>query len=351
MTRVPLLKTLALIPAVLLIAADLYPCAPAPPDGSFVYIQEESAVIVWDSANKMQHFVRRASFRSNAPDFGFLVPTPSKPDLAEVSNDAFQILETVMRPRIIEEDDRGIRLTSLIGEFFLLRRRYETAGAPPQSVRVLEFKNVAGYDAAILEADDAESLNGWLKDHGYPSSAALQKWFEPYVAMKWKITAFKVAGDRDSGTPATSTVRMSFAADRPFFPYREPESGNEETPARTLQVLMLSDARMQGSLGDGSPWAGRLRWADRISGTDESKLLQVLGLQKAGLPSGLWLSAFEDPSSPRPGHDDLFFQRSADQSAQVPPPYVIHHDARIPIPLDLLAVIAAVVVFIIRRRR
>lgn len=332
-----------------LFAPDLHPCAPAPPPGSFVSIQEESAVIVWDSAKKMEHFIRRASFRSDAPDFGFLVPTPAKPELAEVSNEAFQILGAVMRPRIVVQDDKGFRLTALIGEFFLLRKS-ETAGAPPQSVRVLEFKTVAGYEAAVLEADDAAALNGWLQEHGYPSTPALQKWFEPYVTMRWKITAFKVAGEKAAGAPATSTVRMSFPADRPFFPYREPEAQNSETQNRALQILLLSDARMHGAIGDGTAWPGRLQWADRIEPEDETRLLQALGLQNAGLASGLWLSAFDDPSTIRPGHDDLYFERAADPSPQVPPPYVIHHDARIPIPLDVLAVLAAITAWIIRRR-
>ncbi|HSP06023.1 MAG TPA: DUF2330 domain-containing protein, partial [Acidobacteriota bacterium] len=211
------------IPILLLSSPELHSCAPAPPPGTFVLIEEESAIIVWDSAKKMQHFIRRASFRSDAADFGFLVPTPAKPELAEVSNDSFQVLGEVMQPKIVQEEEHGLRLTSLIGEFLFLRRGYDTAAAP-RAVRVLEFKSVAGYDAAVLEADDAGALNGWLQEHGYPASSALQKWFEPYVALKWKITAFKVAGDKTSGAPATAAVRMSFPADRPFFPYREPEA-------------------------------------------------------------------------------------------------------------------------------
>lgn len=325
------------------------PCAPAPPQGTYVSILEESAIILWDSARKMQHFIRRASFRSDAADFGFLVPTPSKPELAEVSNDAFQVAAEIMKPRVIEVNQRGIR-PGLLLEALFFRRLYETAAAPA-AVRMLEMKQVAGYDAAVLEADDAAALTAWLQQHGYPSSPALQKWFEPYIAAKWKITAFKISGDRNAQTVGSSTVRMSFPADRPFFPYREPQSENAEQGNRALQVLLLSDARMEGVLGDGSQWPGHLQWADRIAPENQARLLRDLGLQNEKLPQGLWLNAFEDLSSPRPGHDDLFFHRASQQSKQVPPPYVISHDRRIPIPLDLLLVIGIVIAVIVVRRR
>ena len=334
----------------LLSVSTAQPCAPAPPAGTFVSILDESAIILWDSTHKMQHFIRRASFRSDAADFGFLVPTPSKPELTEVSNNAFQVAAEIMRPRVIEVNQRGVR-PGLLLEALFLRRMYETAAAP-SAVRMLEMKQVAGYDAAVLEADDATALSGWLEQHGYPSSPALQKWFEPYIAAKWKITAFRISGNKDAGTVGSSTVRMSFPADRPFFPYREPQPESAGQGSRALQVLLLSDSRMEGELGDGSAWAGHLQWADRIEPEDQARLLRDLGLQNEKLPQGLWLNAFEDLSSPRPGHDDLFFQRASQQSKQLPPPYVISHDRRIPIPLDLLLVIGiAIAVMVVRRRR
>src|SRR5437016_3719837 len=81
------------VPAALLAAACLSfrapavrACAPAPPPGVRVEIADESAIIVWDAAAKTQHFIRRASFATAAHDFGFLVPTPAQPTLAEASD-------------------------------------------------------------------------------------------------------------------------------------------------------------------------------------------------------------------------------------------------------------------------
>ncbi|MCA9610167.1 MAG: hypothetical protein KC619_31440 [Myxococcales bacterium] len=43
-------------------------------------IEGEEALIIWDASRHRQHFVRRAAFGAGE-DFGFLVPTPSRPEL------------------------------------------------------------------------------------------------------------------------------------------------------------------------------------------------------------------------------------------------------------------------------
>src|SRR5687767_12383299 len=82
------------VTAALLLSAALDPrlgqaCAPVPRAGQFIRIAEESAIIAWDEKTRTEHFIRRATFDTDAPDFGFLVPTPSEPALGEVDNSAF----------------------------------------------------------------------------------------------------------------------------------------------------------------------------------------------------------------------------------------------------------------------
>src|SRR5437764_76847 len=91
--------------ALLLLAAacclwhgDASACAPAPPRNVPVAIASETAVIVWDEKGQTQHFIRRASFATEAKDFGFLVPTPTKPTLAEADDQAFAELARITAP-------------------------------------------------------------------------------------------------------------------------------------------------------------------------------------------------------------------------------------------------------------
>ena len=63
-------------------------CAAVGRRGEVVRLASESAIIVWDAASKTQHFIRRARFETKARDFGFLVPTPTRQELAEASDRA-----------------------------------------------------------------------------------------------------------------------------------------------------------------------------------------------------------------------------------------------------------------------
>src|SRR4051812_8458581 len=69
-----------------------------------IRIAEESALIVWDPVKKIEHFIRRAAFDTKSADFGFLVPTPSQPILAEVSDRIFREMDTWILPKIVEQN-------------------------------------------------------------------------------------------------------------------------------------------------------------------------------------------------------------------------------------------------------
>ena len=65
-------------------------CAAAPVHGgNGVQIASESALIVYDSATKTEHFLRTANFDTSSSEFGFFVPTPTRPELAEAAADIF----------------------------------------------------------------------------------------------------------------------------------------------------------------------------------------------------------------------------------------------------------------------
>src|SRR5262249_32729237 len=144
------LPALALALALAAFARPAPACAPAPAPGVTVEIAEESAIIVWDAKASREHFIRRASFHTTGKDFGFLVPTPDKPELAEVPARVFHQLEAATAPEVIRQTKvGGFEPTLLCGMFFLLRSAAPTGMAP---VRVLDEQRVAGYDAVVLEA-------------------------------------------------------------------------------------------------------------------------------------------------------------------------------------------------------
>jgi len=332
-------------------------CAPAPREGEVVRIAEESAVIYWDSARRIEHFVRRARFDTTASDFGFLVPTPTLPTLAEASQELFSTLDDVIKPEVRYES-RTRLVPGISCMMFMMsasRGRGAASSAAPVAqaldpVRVLAAQTVAGYDAVVLEADNADALAQWLTTRGYANSPTLQRWLAPYVAQRWKITAFRVAKPDANrpGAPATSPVRMTFAAERPFYPYREPEDQRAGTGSgRTLRVHVLSTERMHGTIGDRGVWPGRVLYSNTPT-TLAARLGTTLG---AAIPAGTWLTTFDDRSSPRLGTDEVYFASSSDRSPVIPPAIVRTNTNEIPIPLDWVALIGFVLWVVWRRVR
>jgi hypothetical protein len=323
-----------------------------------VRISEESAIIVWDAPTKTLHFIRRATFFTRASDFGFLVPTPTQPALAEVSDTAFSSLESAIKPKVVEVSG-GFKFMPLCCVCVPIFGARHAAAEAPAGVRVLDAQRVGGFDAVVLEADDAQALRAWLKEHGYPSQPELVSWLSPYVSDEWKITAFKIAQDpKSSAHVRTAAVRMSFKTDRPFFPYREPAEKKDktDTPAwqepRLLRVFFVGAERAVGKRGGGD-WEVRVPWADRLDDAQRGRLIEEVGVPAEHIPAGAWLTTFEDTSAPRLGTDEVYFEPSAEQTV-IHPPEIVRRRAPIWIPWDLvsfLLVAAALGVWVAVRLR
>lgn len=256
----------------------------------FVTQTGEEALIVWDAAARQQHFIRTAAFPGMTEDFGFLVPTPTRPELGEVDQDVFQRLFALYQaPLPRAKNGHGVK-------------------SAPQTVEVLERRVVAGLDAAVLRAEDPAALQGWLAKHGYPASDTLRAWLAPYVEKKWIVTAFRVAPQAPGqaagqGEVQMKAVRMSFQTDAPFFPYSEPQ--REGATPRPFRVSVVATERMQVK---GSGWGGDVGYAGQ-PGEALSKLVADVAPKAA---VGAWLTVFDEPASVR-GREDLTFERAAEQ--------------------------------------
>lgn len=343
-----------------LLMTALLPMQPPPAEGCAavwrgsdppVAIAEESAIIVWDPVEKMQHFIRWAAFEAKSPDFGFLVPTPTQPVLAEVAEHIFATMERWTEPKTVSRTEWNFQPMLCIFGCGTLSSRLDSVAA---KVHVLDRQTVGGLDAAVLEADDAEALRQWLEKNGYNARPELSGWLAPYLANRWKITAFKIAHDPKTGEAVkTSPVRMSFRTEKPFFPYREPEAPkdsaiNDGRP-RLLRVFFVSDQRVQGMVG-ASPWAARSPWSNSLDENRRSQLLKSLALEDSKSSPPMRLTVFEDWSSPRAGGDEVHFTPSSDQSNITPPDRVLRSTIWIPGDIVVIGIIFAVMMTILIRR-
>ncbi|MCU0705320.1 MAG: DUF2330 domain-containing protein [Fimbriiglobus sp.] len=301
-------------------------CAVAPPPNGSVGISGESALIVYDAATKTEHFIRTANFQSTSNDFGFLVPTPTKPELAEASADVFAALADLTKPRV----EVRMRMKELdFGCVLMPMAKYSVDAAPMagSAVRVVEQKKVGDFDAAVLQASDPAALTDWLTKNGYDTRPTLTDWFKRYIEQKWFLTAFKVAADSPGAggnkmALTSSAVRISFSTDKPVYPYREPAEMQAMSGPRSLRLFVLSDSRVSGTVG-GAAWAARTDWSNMVPAEKLAAAVSRGKLPESVGGRGWHLTEFTDPSSPRRGTDELYFEAAADQSAVERPPVIV----------------------------
>jgi hypothetical protein len=164
----------------------------------------------------------------------------------------------------------------------------------------------------------------------------LKAWLRPYIENFWTITAFKIAAPNDAAKGAASkdvtikstAIRLSFKANRPFYPYREPVETSEtaaKNPPRLLRVYVAAKQRMEGKLGEGAiSWPGKTVWANAITEPERASLLERSGkLSPDTMVGKWWVTEFEDRSSPRPGLDEVYFSNAIDTAAVARPPVIV----------------------------
>lgn len=276
--------------------------------GSSVVNGDQNVVIVWDAKKRTQHFIRQASFKSAAADVGFIVPSPTAPELEEAGDAAFTLLEKMTRPA-----PKG-------GIAFPIGCSATTKEAAPASVEVLQEKKVAGFDAVVLRAGSSASLIDWLSRNGYSYSKELADWAEPYIAKDWPFTALKVSKDKASQSSqlAAAALRISFKTDVPLFPYREPDSAAAAkklgAARRMLRIYFVGDQAYGGAFEKGQVWSGRNVWSESIESVQHD-VFRALKLPAGSGPEKAWLTVFEDrwPYEKAPG--DVVFSPGRQEAA------------------------------------
>jgi hypothetical protein len=267
---------------------------------------DQSVIMIWDRERKMQHFIRQANFKTDAPDVGFVVPSPSRPELEEAGNGAFASLKEITAPYVLKH---SFSIGCSAGSGVPVRE---------SSVRVVEEKRVAGYDATVLTARSGKDLVEWLEQNGYPYSPAMAEWAGPYIGGDWHFTVLKVAKGKLAKEIKTSALRISFRTERPLFPYREPASAvakeKLDVSSRLLRIYFIADARYRGQIDGRRPWSGKVVWANDITRHRE-RLLRELKLPESTGPQKWWLTEFEDHWPYEKAAGDVYFSRDPEQGA------------------------------------
>lgn len=268
-------------------------CSGVGPIGKPVVFGDQTNIVIWDEAHHTEHFIRNASFRSGAGDFGFIAPTPGKPELSQASNRAFYTLAALAPVRRFARRS-GLYAKSAAGR------------AMEPVVEVIQEADVAGYHATTLKCPDAHAINDWMNEHGYVSTPEVEKWAERYCSRGWYLTAFKVV-DKSKLLASTGTVRMSFKTENPYNPFYVPKTNIPINGGGTLRVYFVSVGDYDAHIGrNGETWQTP-QWTAQVPEASGALLAKQAQLPFYAVPDNCHVETFVDNNFPRPAADDIYF--------------------------------------------
>lgn len=308
-------------------------CAVAPGVLERAAIDHEGALIVWDRAHHVEHFVRTALFESSGHSFGFLVPTPARPTLADADPQVFQALLDITLPPVQEKVEWvpqpvGITRGWLLDLGIL---PYRVGGSRRDVVTIVEEKTVAGLDATVLLASDTSALANWLTVRGFDLRPALKQWLRVYVAKGWHVVALRYDKPDSRKEIASRALRITFPTEQPIYPYLEP-GDTPERQGRVLDLFVVAEGRVEGVLADekSTPWDSRPKFAAPTALTNKL----TAALPGVELPANAWVNEFVDYASKRAESDVTF--RASESTVEVRKPPVIGRTVKFyPVPYEL----------------
>ena len=250
---------------------------------------DEKAIIVWNPKTGIEHFIRQASFEGKAKDFGFIVPTPSQPQVEKADAAAFKRLQKLVPPMKSDEP------ASAGGRGF---------GA----VEILEQKRVGDYFVTVLRASDGATMLGWLKDNGYQSRPAMENWLDHYAKQQWYFAALKFVREPDSQEPKTTAVRISFQTKVPHYPYKMPEDTWPADHVRPVALYFVGPGAATAVYRDGKEkWEAQKVWSGALPDPERAGLAKELNLKLEDIPAGSTMTFMHNGRN-KHGYDrDLHF--------------------------------------------
>ena len=257
----------------------------------------QKVFLTYDPAEKVETFTVQPKFEGNALDFGMVIPTPTQPKLHEMPRDFFKHLAvyTILKKREFPQ-------SKLLPIFAppAPGMMYANGGAVPQTsaapagppaslpppVRVLEAGLVGSLDYKIIEADRADALFSWLKDHKYSYSGD-EASLNFYVQKKWLFTVMKIdtmqMKRNKDGTFAgeVTPTRFQFASEKFIYPLKITQISVKDKTEALFYVQAPYKCDLQGDFSYQMTWIPMLQAGS--------------GCMPSGLPGGggEWLKDFQ----------------------------------------------------------
>ncbi|MFO0865024.1 MAG: DUF2330 domain-containing protein [Gemmataceae bacterium] len=257
----------------------------------------QKVFLTYDPKEKVETFTVQPKFEGNALDFGMVIPTPTQPKLHEMPRDFFKHLAvyTILKKREFPHSNL-LPMPVFLGGFGG-GGGFPVPGAAPMAdglarepaqkpaVRVLEAGLVGSLDYKIIEADRADALFSWLKDHKYSYSGD-EATLNFYVQKKWLFTVMKIdtmqMKRNKDGTFAgeVTPTRFQFTSEKFIYPLKITQISVKDKTEALFYVQAPYKCDLQGDFSYQMTWVPMLQAGS--------------GCTPGGLPGGgeQWLKDF-----------------------------------------------------------
>jgi hypothetical protein len=277
-------------------------------------LAREKVLIVHDEARGREHFIREVAFRRADQTFGFVVPTPTLPEVAAVAETPFTQLRELFpfepKPPPVVETKSGYGRGAGAG-----------FGGGSDEVKVITTEQVGSFTAYTLSATDAGALAKWLADNKLSRTPNADVWLEYYVRMGFYYVAMRytppadVRSRKHVGPVAAETIRISFDTPIAYYPYFEPEPEYDRKSARLLEVWYVGSAAVvpvaqfvDPAQPAAAQWVRPLRAGEQASRARSLLAAALPDQLERLLPAGeLTVQTFQDQKHRRTGFHDILF--------------------------------------------
>ncbi len=215
-----------------------------PPRGDYnVTEAEQKAIIFYDQGK--EDLILSITFKSDATDFGWLIPVPQKPTVDKSSDKAFEKLGELTRPKenLLEKIESWSFISGRKGVYgeVPLSAGLGAKETVPQPVTVLETKEVGIFEITILSATDSKNLSEWLDKNNYNFPPGADLLLKDYIANNWYFVAVKINPSLlpflnsseeklNLKTGHATPLKISFQTDKLIYPLKI-SSLNESNPS------------------------------------------------------------------------------------------------------------------------
>src|SRR5215470_9084959 len=190
-------------------------------DGTFVWRNEkidirepeQKALLLFDAG--VEDLVLEVRYDGAPREFGWIIPLPSRPRMRADDPRLFEALSRSTQEPRAPRSARTSRLTATLGV------------AMTDDVKVVERARVGLYDAAVLEAHEANALTRWLRANGFRAPPGSAPILGDYAKRGWIFVALRIDSTRvDSAMRSAlasgtiQPIRFRFRAPEPVYPLR-----------------------------------------------------------------------------------------------------------------------------------